>query len=1779
MNQEIYNRPGLPALSYRIGDWATFRRRMLANLTKQPGNPEQPDNRPLAKLNTRAVDDPAIALLDAWAMVADVLTFYQERIANEGYLNTATEQRSVLELARSIGYELNPGVAASTFLAFAVEDTPTSPSIAKVPKGTQVVSVPKGEELPQTFETSEEIIAHVEWNNLKPRLAKPQEINADTEKLYLQGIATQLQPGDRILLIDADRPEEVWYLLTLVTVEIKPEAGYTAITWENNPVAVPLYKPQVFAFRQRATLFGYNAPKWQDMPDDIKRNFGGTINGGIFRTTNDGQNWTAFNNGLPTTDIRTLAFNKISGKLFVGTEGSGVFRYQANEAKWIAVNVGLTNLNIQTLYIDDNGYLFAGTPSGGVFSSKDNGENWAQLNIGTVGLRSAGTNNWESINTSLPNTVVRAIVDYSTTIIGTGTISSSTTTITGSGTAFTKELAVGYVINVAGQSKIVTEITNDNTLKVDSAFSQILSSNPSFSISGNYILLGTDDGIYYSADQGRNWQKKALIKVIRSLVTSNVQPGTGTIASTDTTVTGTNTNFAAEFKVGDVIIAAGQRKTVTNIAANNQELTIDSAFSSDLASGTTFVIGNSYILAGTDDGIYRFQNQDVFWNLRRLQGKSVRSLITYNYNGVRQILAGTNSGVFRSIDNGNIWQEFNTGLNILDVQALAVNETNGDIYAGTTGGVFRAAVNSNVWEEINTDLQNYNISSLAAFSKLGTGAIASQNANVLTGSGTKFTQELKVGDRITVADQSKTITAITSDTEITLDSAFNPALTPGALFTINNTKYVFAGTPFAGFVEDKTTDAEPPEWPDFQIPSKADNVNQKIDLDTLYPKVLADSWIVLVREDNTQAKPCQVKITSTVTLANFGLNAKVTEIETETDVTSWNNFGLRETIVLVNSEQLNLVAEPLTVVAKQHEIFQDPIQDNQIFLKEYVPSLPADKTVIVSGKYIRAQIKNIAGVYFFNGENWERRNKGLTNTAVRSLVAFSTTQGSGTISSNGTRIIGNSTEFTKELKKDSVITAALESRTVTEIISNTEIKINRAFTTELPANTKFTTNEPIDSLFAGTEGGVFKSKDGGNTWEPINEGLTSKDITALAINQQGDIFAGTAEDGIFRLKIDSSIWQLVNKNLTNLNITTIAAASNNRIFTGTTKGGIYLFSENVESWAIANNGLSSVDINCIVFKASDNSLIVGTTGGIYSSPDGSNWQQISLDIQDLNVTSIATNSQGHLFAGTADNGIYTSTDNGEKWQELNQGLTDVHIRCLEINSTDDIFVGTDNGGVFRYSSEIQQWQENNQGLRNIDVRAITKYKNDIYIGGIGILISPDTFSYVELKIGDLLQVISVPATNENHSEFKTWHLLDRNSVEGYVEIADPEDIELQPANTDDETVSEICAIASPPEDQILPILKLKEPLKNCYDPETTIVYANVVAATHGETIPEVLGSGNGTLDNQRFTLKKPPLTYVAAQTPSGNQSTLEVYVDGVRWEEVRFLFGLSNLDQNYITRINDDGTTTVIFGDGKSGARLPTGLENIFAIYRSGIGLAGNLSQSQLTQLKTRPLGIQGVTNPVPATGAAPRESMEEARISAPLTVRTLDRIVSLQDFEDFTRAFAGIGKAQVNVVQNGATQIVHLTIGAIGGAAVLPDSSLYENLEKAIDAARDPVQVVVQIDSYQPIFFNVEAKIIVDPRRQPEPVLAAVQQAIKGKFAFENRLFGQPVTSAEAIAAMQSVPGVIAVDLDGLYLRGFSKTVEESLIAEPAKWNQEKNQISPAEMLLLNPNGITLTS
>ncbi len=369
---------------------------------------------------------------------------------------------------------------------------------------------------------------------------------------------------------------------------------------------------------------------------------------------------------------------------------------------------------------------------------------------------------------------------------------------------------------------------------------------------------------------------------------------------------------------------------------------------------------------------------------------------------------------------------------------------------------------------------------------------------------------------------------------------------------------------------------------------------------------------------------------------------------------------------------------------------------------------------------------------------------------------------------------------------------------------------------------------------------------------------------------------------------------------------------------------------------------------------------------------------------------------------------------------------------------------------------------------------------------------------------------------------------------------------------------------------------LQKALEHRYVRTTVKIYANVVLATHGETVAdEVLGSGDGAQAHQQFTLKRSPLTHISAETATGNKSTLEVRVNGVLWEPASSLYGLPASAEKYIVRINNEAEASVIFGDGKHGARLPTGQENVRATYRFGIGSEGEVGAGALSLLKKRPFGVRRVTNPLPASGAADPEKLENARTNAPLTVLTLDRVVSLQDFEDFARAFAGIGKAQAVSVWNGEDYLVHITVADDDGDPASED--LRQKLSRAIDDARDP-NVVVQLDNYERLTFNVEAGVQFDKRYLAEDVQAQIEQALLDAFSFDQRAFGQPVTAAELLSAVQQVEGVIAVDLDALYLEGEPKPAQPPAVLPARTARRESGQIRPGQLLLINPDGIQLT-
>ena len=191
--QAACNASGLPQLSYRVGDFTSFRYELLVPL---------PDETELTAWRPGAGGDLGMQMVEWWAYLADILTFYNERIANEAYLGTALLPESVNHIVQLLGYRPKPALGAKGHLAALL--TPSARAPMAIPAGLQIQSKPGPGQQPQVFEVERAttvglpdlVVADVVPSNL-PLL------DASGSTFWLAGKVTSLKAGDRLLLADA----------------------------------------------------------------------------------------------------------------------------------------------------------------------------------------------------------------------------------------------------------------------------------------------------------------------------------------------------------------------------------------------------------------------------------------------------------------------------------------------------------------------------------------------------------------------------------------------------------------------------------------------------------------------------------------------------------------------------------------------------------------------------------------------------------------------------------------------------------------------------------------------------------------------------------------------------------------------------------------------------------------------------------------------------------------------------------------------------------------------------------------------------------------------------------------------------------------------------------------------------------------------------------------------------------------------------------------------------------------------------------------------------------------------------------------------------------------------------------------------------------------------------------------------------------------------------------------------------------------------------------------
>jgi hypothetical protein len=370
-------------------------------------------------------------------------------------------------------------------------------------------------------------------------------------------------------------------------------------------------------------------------------------------------------------------------------------------------------------------------------------------------------------------------------------------------------------------------------------------------------------------------------------------------------------------------------------------------------------------------------------------------------------------------------------------------------------------------------------------------------------------------------------------------------------------------------------------------------------------------------------------------------------------------------------------------------------------------------------------------------------------------------------------------------------------------------------------------------------------------------------------------------------------------------------------------------------------------------------------------------------------------------------------------------------------------------------------------------------------------------------------------------------------------------------------------------------LRFNKSLKFAYDPKTVKIYGNVVKAIHGETYVEVLGSGNGAIEHQSFQLSRKPLSLRAVSTFPGAKPELTVTVADEDWECVDTLARSRHGERQFSLWTDETGASRVFFGNGRAGARLPSGRENVQARYRIGVGRIGNIGGERLKLAVDHPLGVKNVSN-TRASGGADPEPISLVRSNTPLSTVALDRLVSKADFLHLAKVYPGIAKAKVRYTTVRGRQIVLASILDNGIAPLGNDSPTCTALQEAMTKGQDGgCSIFVVPGVIRPILIN--ARIKPWAGKSWEETAAAVRETLQDVFGFWRRELGQPAHPSEALAAIQSVSSVESARL--IEFRKFTPLGSQqpdsgpSIIEASEGGLDQEGAATGAELVLVQPH------
>ncbi len=263
-------------------------------------------------------------------------------------------------------------------------------------------------------------------------------------------------------------------------------------------------------------------------------------------------------------------------------------------------------------------------------------------------------------------------------------------------------------------------------------------------------------------------------------------------------------------------------------------------------------------------------------------------------------------------------------------------------------------------------------------------------------------------------------------------------------------------------------------------------------------------------------------------------------------------------------------------------------------------------------------------------------------------------------------------------------------------------------------------------LVAGTLDGVFQSGDSGETWKEISPPSYSeiRNVQSVAIDPLDPqiIYVGTWHLP-WKTRDGGAHWHSIHQGMIEdsdvFAIFVQPSAPNNALLTACT--GIYGTSDGGEVWTkLKGIPSSSRRTRAINEDPSDPRIIyAGTTEGLWKSVDsGANWRLMTSRTLTVNAISIDRRNPSRILLGTDDSGILVSGDGGEHFVGSNTGFTSRVISSVLFDRVvrHRIFVSVlydhEDGGVFQSDDGGKTWRQRIDGLLSTDVHTLFQSPED-----------------------------------------------------------------------------------------------------------------------------------------------------------------------------------------------------------------------------------------------------------------------------------------------------------------------------------------------------------------------------------------------------------------------------------------------------------------------------------